>query len=315
MDVASAALGGGTVLRVLTEDGRAVETDLVSDSDEQAQERMIHCLADTAPTFDPGSAARDAGGDAGQLRSSLAKHRLAHRFSAPTWAATRVLTSNTSSPRRSATTVPCSAFCRSTGSDLGEPYQVGDDDLIQVLADRLGSAIAEHRVRELLERHRTEAMAIADRLQELTAEQRELLDQLASVEERERTLLAEAIHDGPLQLVVGVKMRIDTISRRGQAFNSEDTKRLAGTLETAMHQLRTLIVALTPPDLSEGLGMALRNLAEGIFIGTPTQVTVRRTRSRPPHTPDQGQRLPDPPRGDGECPQTRPRAACRARPA
>jgi len=101
-----------------------------------------------------------------------------------------------------------------------------------------------------------------------------LLDQLASVEERERTLLAEAIHDGPLQLVLGVKMRIDTISRRGQTFTNEDTQRLAGTLETAMQQLRTLIIALTPPDLSEGLGMALRNLAQGIFIGTPTQVTV-----------------------------------------
>ncbi len=41
-----------------------------------------------------------------------------------------------------------------------------------------------------------------------------------------------------------------------------------------MRQLRTLIIALTPPDLTEGLGVALRNLAEGIFIGTPTQVTV-----------------------------------------
>ena len=49
MDVASAALGGGTVLRVLTEDRRAVETDLVSDGDEQAQERMTQCLAESAP--------------------------------------------------------------------------------------------------------------------------------------------------------------------------------------------------------------------------------------------------------------------------
>jgi signal transduction histidine kinase len=156
-----------------------------------------------------------------------------------------------------------------------EPYQVGDDDLIQVLADRLGSAIADNRVRELLARQRTEAMAIAGRLQELTAEQRELLDQLASVEERERTLLAEAIHDGPLQLVVGVKMRIDGNGRRARSIsNHDETQRLADLLETAIQQLRTLVIALTPPDLSEGLGVALRNLAEGIFIGTPTQVTV-----------------------------------------
>jgi signal transduction histidine kinase len=247
VEVASAALGGGTVLRVLTPDGRAVETDLVSDRDEQARERMTQCLLESARTYEPEPVHRDPGGAAGQLRSSIGntdwRNLFQYRLGFP------------------------------PSPDI-EPYQAGDDDLIQVLADRLGSAIAEGRVRELLERQRTEAMAIADRLHELTAEQRELLDQLASVEERERTLLAEAIHDGPLQLVLGVKMRIDTVNRRGQPLNVDETQRLADNLETAMQQLRTLIIALTPPDLSAGLGIALRNLAEGIFIGTPTQVTV-----------------------------------------
>jgi PAS domain S-box-containing protein len=272
MDVASAALGGGTVLRVLTKDGRAVETDLVSDSDEPAQQRMTRCLLESARTFEPGLVDRDTGG-AGQLSSSLAnmdwRHDYERRLGCPP---SLDIQHFISAPVRhdGAVLGYLSVYRR----ERGEPYQAGDDDLIQVLADRLGSAIADNRVRELLERQRTEAMAIADRLHELTAEQRELLDQLASVEERERTLLAEAIHDGPLQLVLGVKMRLDTISRRGQAFDSEETQRLAGTLEIAMQHLRTLIIALTPPDLSQGLGTALRNLAEGIFIGTPTQVTV-----------------------------------------
>jgi hypothetical protein len=49
VDVASAALGGGTVLRVLTDDGRAVETDLVSHSDEPAQQQMTRCLLESFP--------------------------------------------------------------------------------------------------------------------------------------------------------------------------------------------------------------------------------------------------------------------------
>ena len=51
-------------------------------------------------------------------------------------------------------------------------------------------------------------------------------------------------------------------------------ERLIVTLETSIQRLRTLIIALTPPDLSKGLGMALRKLAEGIFLGTPTEITV-----------------------------------------
>ena len=273
VDVAAAALGGGTVLRVLTPNGRAVDTDVVSDSDDQARDRMIQRLADTATNLNPATGIDDADGAGGRLTSSMRNtdwrndyvSRLGcqpsgdieHFISAPVRHGGAVL-----------------GYLSVYRRERAEPYQVGDDDLIQVLADRLGSAIADHPIQQLLERQRSEAIAIADRLHELTAEQRELLDQLAGVEERERTLLAEAIHDGPLQLVVGVKMGIDTISRRGQAFNNQETQRLAGTLETAMQQLRTLIVAVTPPDLSEGLGMALRNLAEGIFIGTATQVTV-----------------------------------------
>ena len=39
-----------------------------------------------------------------------------------------------------------------------------------------------------------------------------------------------------------------------------------------MQRLRTLIIALTPPDLDGGLRAALTMLAEGIFTGTDTQI-------------------------------------------
>ena len=146
--------------------------------------------------------------------------------------------------------------------------------MIQVLADRIGSVITESRVRAELDRQRSVHKALADRLQELTTEQRELLEELAKVEERERTLLAEAIHDGPMQLVVAVMMRLENATIIHGVIDDDEMEGLIVTLETSIQRLRTLIIAFTPPDLSKGLGPALRKLAEGIFLGTPTALTV-----------------------------------------
>jgi len=270
VDVATAALGDGTVLRVFTADGGAVDTDLVSHRDKSA-ERANLCLRDSARWEIPDIV--DASGEAGELWSSIRninwrrdfQRRLGH-------------------PVEDHVQHFISAAVRHDGIILGylrvyraapdQPYQIGDDDLVQVLADRIGYVIAEGRVRVLLERQRTEHRAIADRLQELTTEQRELLEQLGGVAERERTLLAEAIHDGPMQLVVSVMMRLDSSSIDHEPIDEAEMEGLIVTLETSIQRLRTLITALTPPDLSKGLGMALRELAEGIFLGTTTQITV-----------------------------------------
>ena len=53
------------------------------------------------------------------------------------------------------------------------------------------------------------------------------------------------------------------------------------TLETSVQRLRTLIIALTPPDLRGGLRAALDTLAQGIFIGTDTHIST----SGPAHVP------------------------------
>ena len=271
VDVATAALGDGTVLRVFTAAGGAVETDLVSDRDDLAQKRVASCLRESARGDAPGIV--DAAGEAGELWSSIRNvhwredfqrrlghpvgHQVQHFISAAVRHDGVVL-----------------GYLRVYRSARDRPYQVGDDDLVQVLADRIGYVIAESRVRQLLEHQRTEHRAVADRLQELTTGQRELLEQLAEVEERERTLLAEAIHDGPMQLVVAVMMRLENSGITQETIDDVELERLIVTLETSIQRLRTLIVALTPPDLSKGLGEALRKLAEGIFLGTATQITV-----------------------------------------
>jgi PAS domain S-box-containing protein len=154
------------------------------------------------------------------------------------------------------------------------PYQLGDEQPIQLQADRVGSALAESRLREVRDQERVERRAVADRLLELTYEQRELLEQLASTETRERALLADAVHDDPMQMIVAAILRIDYLRLRVVGDPGDELERIATLLETSVERLRKLIVAITPPDLSDGLGVALHNLAEGIFIGTTSAVTV-----------------------------------------
>jgi signal transduction histidine kinase len=160
------------------------------------------------------------------------------------------------------------------------PFETGDADLVQVLADRAGAAVAESRALQTAAQGRIERDAVVDELRRLSDDQRELLDQFASLETRERSLLAEVIHDEPIQLIVAAILRIDLLSARSigtgpdAAPESAELDRIATLLEGSVDRLRRLIVAMTPPDLTDGLGAALRDLAGGIFVGTTTRFRV-----------------------------------------
>ena len=95
--------------------------------------------------------------------------------------------------------------------DPDAPFEKADEHLVQVLADRAGSVVAEHRVRQVVEREGEQ------RLAELSEQQRELLSELAGMEIRERSQIAESIHDEPIQLIVAAAMRIDSFGMRLQA--------------------------------------------------------------------------------------------------
>lgn len=92
--------------------------------------------------------------------------------------------------------------------------------------------------------------------------------------ERERARLAEAVHDDPLQRVVAAILRLDSLQPQLPESALVPVAQVAGLLEQAVEGLRRLIVTVSLSDLSGGLGAALRVLAEGIFIGTTTQVDV-----------------------------------------
>ncbi len=127
-----------------------------------------------------------------------------------------------------------------------------------------------------------------------------MLEELASMETRERSLLAGIIHDEPVQLIVAAAMRIDRLGLR--STDSDELEQISGLLETSIERLRRLIVALAPPDLAEGLGSALEIPVAGIFVGTETKISHHRTDAHPYQGAGQGNRVPDLPRGIGERP-------------
>lgn len=92
------------------------------------------------------------------------------------------------------------------------------------------------------------------------------------VEARERTLLADAVHDEPLQMVVAAMLRLDLVHHRLPEELAEPVEQVLSLLEQTLERLRDLVVALQPPDLGQGLAEALRALADGLFMGTGTTV-------------------------------------------
>jgi hypothetical protein len=77
------------------------------------------------------------------------------------------------------------------------------------------------------------------------------------METRERSLLAEIIHDEPTQLIVVAAMRIDRLGR--DSTDGEELAQIFVLLETSIERLRRLIVALAPPDLAEGWAVRCRS--------------------------------------------------------
>ena len=83
--------------------------------------------------------------------------------------------------------------------------------------------------------------------------------------------LAEAIHDEPIQRIVAGILRLDHIGPSVDPVVRVELDAVAEQLVGTVDWLRDLIVVgLTPPDLSLGLGPALAGLARSIFTSTPT---------------------------------------------
>jgi signal transduction histidine kinase len=266
----AAAIGEGAVVRILTQDGLGIETQLISHPDPATKDSVEAFLEWNARALDrpsgslhePGERTDDVGetdrgSGTGSRPPADAPAAMRHHVLASIRHAGQAL-----------------GFLMVFRADPEYPYESSDEDILQELANRLGAAVAQHRVHRVVEEHCRERRAIAEQLAELTVEQQELLEQLAEVGERERNLLAEAIHDDPMQLIVASILRMDSLQTRLPAAEAEELDKLAAMLQQSVEQLRTLVIALTPADLTDGIGIALRDLAGALFVGTTTAITL-----------------------------------------
>ncbi|MFN0090880.1 MAG: MASE1 domain-containing protein [Acidimicrobiales bacterium] len=108
------------------------------------------------------------------------------------------------------------------------------------------------------------------------AARRRLVEQVADAEEAERRRLADELHDGPVQDLAALAVRLEML-RDGLA-DSGLTTALGGVedqVRASIRELRTLMFRLEPPDLEEqGLAGAIGGRAEATLGDVDVEVSV-----------------------------------------
>jgi signal transduction histidine kinase len=256
------SIGDGAFLRVLSEDGSTVES--LGLAHRAARGRAL--LADWARTSGPEAwrvwaVPGAAAGSSGVFRGVIAEGD--SDFPPSSWGCWYIRT-----PVLHGGQVVGTIMLFRSGDRM--PYDDADLRLLRVLADQIGTVVAAQRAG-------ARNKSLLTQLEAINADQRELVFNLDRIEARERGRLAEVLHDEPLQLAVAAMLRLDTF--RAQLPDTDPgasvIEAVVAMVESCVAALRTVIGGLTPPDLSDGLGPALRRLADGIFLGTEVKVQVR----------------------------------------
>jgi signal transduction histidine kinase len=119
---------------------------------------------------------------------------------------------------------------------------------------------------------------------ELESAQKVLVELARTVEvaEAERMALAADLHDGPIQHLTAVTLRLDLLASKLARGDSEHTTKLVDqlreTVASEMVSLRRLMIELRPPILDQrGLEVALRDCAEGVLAGESIQFELECT--------------------------------------
>jgi PAS domain S-box-containing protein len=108
-------------------------------------------------------------------------------------------------------------------------------------------------------------------------ERRQLLSQLVTAQEAERTRIAYDVHDDSLQAMTAIGIRIEQLKRRLTSPRDLDLVGcIDATLGDAVRRLRALLLELGPPKLDgAGLCSAIADQARRGLDGTPTRVTFQ----------------------------------------
>ncbi len=132
----------------------------------------------------------------------------------------------------------------------GEPWSYVLLRTLVLAAVGLGAVLLSR-----LQRARVQTIA------ELLADRTALLEELITVEQREQRNLAESLHDGALQYVLGARQQLDDVA----AGDPEASHRVEEALREAALLLRSATTQLHPAVLdAAGLAAALNDLAETV---------------------------------------------------
>ena len=147
---------------------------------------------------------------------------------------------------------------------------------------RVGGLVrAVDRNADELSRQRTELADLVEKLRRLESERRDLLHMVMQASERERTMLAVDLHDGPIQQLTAIGFELELAQLDLESDDSESclTKldEVVARFNDQIGTLRELMVSLRPPALDErGLASALADLARDFEreSGVPCQVAA-----------------------------------------
>jgi signal transduction histidine kinase len=117
------------------------------------------------------------------------------------------------------------------------------------------------------------AWVLARRVEQASAEREELLQHAIYVSDQERRRVAGDLHDGPVQELAGLAMRLSAQAERADSpTEGAALRETAEAVRGSMRTLRSAIVGIYPPNLqAAGLGPAISDLtarlpAEGLEV-------------------------------------------------
>ena len=159
------------------------------------------------------------------------------------------------------------------GSRTRPRFTADEVGLMRAVADQVAVAVDRVRAEEALRRQTSELEALTrtldQRVHERTAQLegqaaqlRHLSGELAVAEQRERQRLAEVLHDGLQQLLVGARLQMELLARGNPVHVAANSETVVGLLNEAIAASRSLTADLSPPVLHQaGLLPALQWLA------------------------------------------------------
>jgi signal transduction histidine kinase len=141
--------------------------------------------------------------------------------------------------------------------------------------------VLESRITE-----RTRELQVSlDQLRETSRQRQDLTLRLVTAQEEERRRIAADVHDGPVQALVALGIRLDLLARRlADPEARAEMERLRTTASETLTGLRTLMLDLRPPALDrDGLEAALREYQTRMeATGGPAVALIADLRTQPP---------------------------------